>query len=249
MLTQTEQTQKQNLPREQAKLVAAIAVVVSPLPHAIHRCQESKTGSASSSTGNAGDSLEGVMDLDWANLPPLRGAPPILAGGLPLAGMAQESESPAVALEPAPSEGDYVWEDDSDGVDPSASSSIRIALISAGSTRDKEEDGCSNVADEGDWTDEEMNSGSIHVRLSTAGGALVGAAVVDADATVGQLVARLDRFPEWHARYDHFVVENTVFGLSDHGVRFTRTEVVKGAIVRDARGDRVLHAHVVASAV
>ena len=170
--------------------------------------------------------------------PSLDGVPPIPAGGLSLAGLAQVSESPAVAPELAPSEGDYVWEDDDDSVDPSVSC-----------TRDKEEDECSNLADEGDWTDEEMNSGSIHVRLSTAGGALVGAAVVDADATVGQLVARLDRFPEWHARYDHFVVGNTVFGLSDHGVRFTRTEVVKGAIVRDARGDRVLHAHVVASAV
>ena len=181
--------------------------------------------------------------------PSLDGVPPIPAGGLSLAGLAQVSESPAVAPELAPSEGDYVWEDDSDGVDPSASSSIRIALISAGSTRDKGEDKYSNVADEGDWTDEEMNSGSIHVRLCTAGGALVGTAVVDADATVGQLVARLDRLPDWHARYDHFVVKGAVFKLSGHGVRFTRTEAVKEAVVRDARGDRVLHAQVVSSAV
>ena len=34
MLTQTEETRKQNLLREQAKLTAAIAVVVSLLAHA-----------------------------------------------------------------------------------------------------------------------------------------------------------------------------------------------------------------------
>ena len=46
MLKQTEQTRKRNLPREQAKPAVAIAVVVSSLTHAIHRCQGSKTDSA-----------------------------------------------------------------------------------------------------------------------------------------------------------------------------------------------------------
>ena len=152
-------------------------------------------------------------------------------------------ESPAAARE---QEG-HAWEDDSGSVDPSAGPSVPIALISAGSARSDDEDAYSNVADEGDWTDEEMNSGSIHVRLWTAGGALAGTAVVDADATVGQLVAKLDKLPDWHARYDYFVVKDAVFKFRARRVRFTRAAAVQEAVVRDARGDRVLHVQVVSS--
>ena len=49
MLAQTEETRKQNLLREQAKLTAAIAVVVSLLAHATCPCQESETASATNS--------------------------------------------------------------------------------------------------------------------------------------------------------------------------------------------------------
>ena len=68
MLTQTEQTRKQNLPREQAKLAAAIAVVVSPLAHATCRCQESKTASATNFNEDT-VRAEGIASTSTGGLP------------------------------------------------------------------------------------------------------------------------------------------------------------------------------------
>ena len=194
---------------------------------------------------NAEDSLEGLMELDWTNLPPRRRAPLTPAGGSQPVGLASVPESPVAARE---QEG-HARKDDSGSVDPSAGPSALIALAGAGGARSDDEDVCSHVADEGDWTDEEVNSGRIHVRFWTAGGALAGTAVVDPDATVGQLVAKLDKLPDWHARYDHFVVKDVVFKFRAHRVRFTQAAAVQEAVVRDARGDRVLHVQVVSSDV
>ena len=124
-----------------------------------------------------------------------------------------------------------------------------VARGSEGSAGEDDEDELSNVADEGDWTDEEVDGGNIHVRLWTAGGVLAGTAVVDADAKVGQLVTKLDKLPAWDARYDYFVVGHAVSKFRARHVHFTRAAAVQEAVVRDARGDRILHARLVSSDV
>ena len=138
----------------------------------------------------------------------------------------------------AGSDAGYAWESDDD-----VGSDAGYARES-----DDDDDGCSHFAEDGDHTDEEAHSGDIHVRLNTAGGELVGTATVDSDATIGQLVARLDKSSEWSACYKHFVVATTSFELDDYYMRFTQTKVVKESIERDAQRGRILHAHVVASA-
>ena len=85
----------------------------------------------------------------------------------------------------------------------------------------------------------------IHMQLSNIAGVSVGHAVLDEDATIGQLRARLHKTPQWYMQYKQFVIATTTFCFDDEYMRFTQTKVVKEHIECDGTGRRTLHATVV----
>ena len=93
----------------------------------------------------------------------------------------------------------------------------------------------------GSVSDDEMHA-RIHVRITTMGGDLVGSATVDADATMGQVRAKLGKPREWYSCYNRLIIGTQSFEFDECYTRIMCTKVAKANIRRDENDVRVLDA-------